>query len=135
MLANGDTQVTIGSPTAVCLVANPLVWQVIDEGEGVEFYAQVLITPDADEFSRFSVSGCESIKYCTDTAGIFWGVNGGQAHPPISHLDKNSEPRIISSLYPCQGYAADFSLQLYTLTSKMKSIWTSRPAMGLNRTS
>lgn len=45
--------VTIGEPTAVCIVVNSLEW-VVDE---TERYSQVLITPDADDFSRFSVKG------------------------------------------------------------------------------
>ena len=56
MLSTGVTDVTIGEPTSVCLVVNGLEWVV---GEN-DKYSQVLIIPDADEFSRFSVKGCES---------------------------------------------------------------------------
>lgn len=56
VLSTGKTDVTIGEPTAVCLVVNGLEWQT---GVAGVYYSQVLILPDADEFSRFSVKGCE----------------------------------------------------------------------------
>lgn len=62
MLATGEKAVTIGKPTAVCLVVSPLVWEV---GGEIIFYSQVLITPEADDFSRFSVAECEfEIRRC-----------------------------------------------------------------------
>lgn len=58
VLSTGQTEVTIGEQTSVCLVVNGLEWVVDDTA--ATFYSQVLILPDADEFSRFSVKGCES---------------------------------------------------------------------------
>ncbi|CAM9118509.1 unnamed protein product [Pylaiella littoralis] len=57
VLSTGQTDITIGQPTAVCLVVNPLVWQVGGDELDEMFYSQVLILPDADDFSRFSVKG------------------------------------------------------------------------------
>lgn len=64
VLSTGQTAVTIGEPTAVCIVVNNLVWEV----NGTSKYSQVLITPDADDFSRFSISGCE--YQCTPVTGM-----------------------------------------------------------------
>ncbi|CAM9927496.1 unnamed protein product [Ascophyllum nodosum] len=47
--------VTIGESTAVCIVVNNLTWVVMEDES--RKYSQVLITPKADEFSRFTVSG------------------------------------------------------------------------------
>eukprot|EP00903_Cladosiphon_okamuranus_P012007 g11274.t1 len=55
VLSTGQTEVTIGEQTSVCLVVNGLEWVVDDTA--ATFYSQVLILPDADDFSRFSVKG------------------------------------------------------------------------------
>lgn len=65
VLSTGQTEVTIGEQTSVCLVVNGLQWTVDDSA--ATFYSQVLILPDADEFSRFSVKGCEFFV-------VGWGV-------------------------------------------------------------
>lgn len=57
VLSTGLERVTIGEKTPVCLVVNPLVWEVNDDPQNR--YGQVLITPKADEFSRFAINGCE----------------------------------------------------------------------------
>lgn len=57
VLSTGLEKVTIGETTAVCLVVNPLLWNVTGDPQNV--YGQVLITPKADEFSRFTINGCE----------------------------------------------------------------------------
>ncbi|CAB1099068.1 unnamed protein product [Ectocarpus sp. CCAP 1310/34] len=54
VLSSGKKEVTIGKETSVCLVVNGLGWEVDADQT---FYSQVLILPDADEFSRFSVKG------------------------------------------------------------------------------
>eukprot|EP00904_Undaria_pinnatifida_P009121 jgi/Undpi1/5339/HiC_scaffold_2.g00620.m1 len=60
------TDVTIGEPTSVCLVVNGLPWVV---GE-TEKYSQVLIIPDADDFSRFSVKGYPILTTFGEEVGV-----------------------------------------------------------------
>ncbi|CAM9886257.1 unnamed protein product, partial [Ectocarpus sp. 4 AP-2014] len=63
VLSSGKKEVTIGEETSVCLVVNGLDW-VVDANQ--TFYSQVLILPDADEFSRFSVKGSWNASRVTE---------------------------------------------------------------------